>query len=629
MNNQTHHTPTETDLTPLPTGSIQASGWMRDQMIQDYETGFLGCLDTLTDQAAWTHFTQWVSGFSQSTNEPDPKDWWGGETEPVWMDGLVRMAFITQHPPAMKRAHAYIDYLLQSQAPDGYIGVYTPETRLQHNCCNGELWTQSRALRAMLAYYEATERQDILDAVIRCVDNTMAVYNADHSYFGVKGGKDGTSHGLMYVDVLEQLHTLTADERYVDFAEFLYRDFSNHFTFANHGDSRLQCLLDAEQPLVGHTPHVAEHLRVPLWLYTATGKLEYRQAYENGFLKIMRYVVPSGAIHSGESEQIEGLAPTPDMPYEYCGITEWTNTLLSLTQKTGDATYAEIAETVVINAGQGARLADGSAINYFSRDNRLEATPDACKGRLKFSPTHEDVAVCCNPNAGKLMPYYVSNMWMRSHTTLTQLNCGPCHIQTDIAGANVRIQVDTRYPFELQQQVTIQLDQDTEFQLRLRVPDWANDICIDTGEAEQSRDGNFIRLKKRWRSGDNIRITYPASVKTIHAVNGEQGLRFGPLLYAMPMPDTRHILRQYDHAGFCDLSVTPDDNTAWHCQIPKNPDFAPGNRKTTAKIPWAESPISLRGQLQFPDNQKREVELLPMGATVLRRMTWPVANSPT
>ena len=33
-------------------------------------------------------------------------------------------------------------------------------------------------------------------------------------------------------------------------------------------------------------------------------------------------------------------------------------------------------------------------------------------GRFKLSPTHDDVACCCNPNATRLLPHYVSSMWM-------------------------------------------------------------------------------------------------------------------------------------------------------------------------------------------------------------------------
>ena len=72
-----------------------------------------------------------------------------------------------------------------------------------------------------------------------------------------------------------------------------------------------------------------------------------------------------------------------------------------------------MGEKLVLNAAQGARLPDGTCVTYFSRDNRYRATSQGSGGRFKFSPTHEEIAVCCNPNASKLMPYYVDGMWMK------------------------------------------------------------------------------------------------------------------------------------------------------------------------------------------------------------------------
>ena len=55
-------------------------------------------------------------------------------------------------------------------------------------------------------------------------------------------------------------------------------------------------------------------------------------------------------------------------------------------------------------------------------------------GRFKFSPTHEDIAVCCNPNASKLMPYFVGGMWMKKKyndtEALATIFYGPASIKT-------------------------------------------------------------------------------------------------------------------------------------------------------------------------------------------------------
>ena len=86
----------------LPLGAITPEGWIRAQMLQDYEQGFLGCLDRLTEEAAWGHFShRQVGSGGQNADDSHHAEWWGGESEAVWMDGLVRLAFLTE----IGRAH--------------------------------------------------------------------------------------------------------------------------------------------------------------------------------------------------------------------------------------------------------------------------------------------------------------------------------------------------------------------------------------------------------------------------------------------------------------------------------------------------------------------------------------------
>ena len=349
----------------------------------------------------------------------------------------------------MAKMHAYIEHLLDQQEEDGYIGIYLPEVRYNHITENAELWSQSRIFRVMLAYYEFTGDQRVLSAVKKAVDLTMHHYGPGKSYFSVNNPLGGVSHGLMFTDILEWLYRLTGDRRYIAFGKFLYQDYSN-FDIDRLNDARLDYLLDTGREIVGHTPHIAEQLRVPVWLFYATGDQKYRQAYESGYAKLEKYMVPSGAVHSGKKEDVEGILPTPDMPYEYCGITELFDTQKFLLGETGNTRYADMGEKLVMNAGQGARLSDGKCVTYFSRDNRYKATSEGSGGRFKFSPTHEDIAVCCNPNASKLMPYYVDGMWMKrsgDSPALVTMFYGPASLKTEINGTKAGIRQDTHFPF--------------------------------------------------------------------------------------------------------------------------------------------------------------------------------------
>src|SRR6185312_2236970 len=136
-------------------------------------------------------------------------------------------------------------------------------------------------------------------------------------------------------------------------------------------------------------------LRVPLWLATATGRSDLQQATENAFLKIARYSEVSGSDVSEEG--IINLPPNPSLTeYEYCATKELQFTFESALQKTGRANYGDRVELIWLNAAQGARLPDGSAISYLASDNRPRCDETSIDGkgmekRNKYSPTHMDV----------------------------------------------------------------------------------------------------------------------------------------------------------------------------------------------------------------------------------------------
>jgi DUF1680 family protein len=620
----------------LPPGEIRPEGWIKAQLMRDLETGFTGHLDSLTHWASDDIFGEGkITGLRRGEDggpEHIPKSWWPGETIPVWLDGYVRAAFLTGHPGAIAKMHAFIQHILDYQEENGYIGIYLPEVRYNHTTENAELWAQSRIFRVMLAYYEFSGDRRVLAAVRKAVDLTMDHYGPGRSYFSVENGLGGVSHGLMFTDILEWLYRLTGDGRYIIFGEFLYQDYTN-FEVDRLNDARIDYLLDPEREIVGHTPHIAEHLRVPAWLFHATGTQKYRRAYETGYAKLEKYMVPSGAVHSGHREDVEGSPPTPEMPYEYCGITELLNTQKFLLEKTGETRYANMAEKLVLNAAQGARLPDGTCVTYFSRDNRYKATPEGSGGRFKFSPTHEDVAVCCNPNASKLMPYFVDGMWMKKtgkSQGLVNMFYGPVSLETTINGSSVSIRQETHFPFSDNILFRVEPEKQIPFEIWLRIPDWCDKMSIKIEEAEISERDGFKIIHRSWSPGDSFRVTFAAGIRTIEAVNGEIAFQRGPLLYSLPIPHELKRIKSYPVIGFADYEFTPAGDDLWNlrlnkAQLQNGTSFIHEYTGTSDSFyPWDGTPSLLKGHLYDPQGKSREVKLVPMGTTILRRLTFPV-----
>jgi hypothetical protein len=646
--------PAQPRFRSLRLGEVRPTGWIQAQMTRDLEQGFAGHLDQLTTHAANDLFRHRIG------SSGDEIQWWDSETRGNWMIGLTQMAYLARHPATMELVDRLLASLKSTQDDDGYLGIYVPGARYNHPPGeNGELWSQSRALLALLSYFELTGDASYLAAAERSARLTSAQYGPHRRYFDFDPARGnlyltGLTHGLMYAEAMEWLYDLTGEPSYRDFGVWLYRDYCSVPGYFRNDDLKLDNLLNSSLPLRGHAAHPAEHLRVLVWASVMTGEEEMAQGVAGAYRKLVRYTVPSGGLIG--DEDIHGL-PLPDVGYEYCTMFELMNSLMSTACKLGGAGYADWAENIALNAAQGARLADGTAICYVSTENRAHALAEDLDtysaglyefspplatlweskavrhwqhaGRHKFSPTHEDVAVCCNPNAVRLMPFYVSRMWLRGNpgetgsASLAACLYGPCVLETVVAGVPVTIEERTDYPFTEEIKFNLQPAQEVEFDLLLRLPSWATGYRLEASGAAVQEDAGYLCLRKRWKGGDEVMISFDAKIDLVRNANGEYTVRRGPLQYALPIPHRLRPIKDYPVAAFHDYAVVPQEvrqayqipildeaQADWGCEFVRFGE--------SGANPWAEPAVTIR-----LDGQT----LVPLGCTVLRRSTLPLETS--
>ena len=99
--------------------------------------------------------------------------WWDGESTGNWLDGFIRMAFLSGNKQAIKEADEMVKTILGYQEEDGYLGTYPKRVRYQSpNPFNGgELWNQACLFRGLIGYYELTGKQQVLEKLQKELDN--------------------------------------------------------------------------------------------------------------------------------------------------------------------------------------------------------------------------------------------------------------------------------------------------------------------------------------------------------------------------------------------------------------------------------------------------------------------------
>jgi hypothetical protein len=431
------------------------------------------------------------------------------------------------------------------------------------------------------------------------------------------------THGLCYADVLEWLYVITQVDAYRDFGHWLYADFSSMPRPFPNDDLARPNLLENKPEFAGHAVHTAEHLRSLLWA-SLNDYDELARARQRALTQIGRYTLPSGALLGDEAIHDR---PVPDVGYEYCTMTELLFSLGSALQKFGDNSFGDWIENLVFNAGQGARFPDGTGLAYLSTDTRLAAvasrgdhySPEQPGRRFKYSPTHEDVACCCNPNAVRFMPHYVSGLWMKLRGTLgvAAANYGPCVLKTDLAGTSTIIEETTDYPFSNSITFTLKPQRLLAFAVWLRRPRWATAVEVSASGAAISEIDGWIVVEKTWSMNDTLTVTFAAKIEWVPYANGEYSVRYGPLQYVQLIEPERHILKDYAVAGFHDYDLVPKDpieaedvrvvdRKGWQIEI---------NADADRLHPWDAAPLRL---------VHGSTTLVPMGCTVLRRAAFPL-----
>lgn len=621
----------------IATGKTEPRGWLSEMLRRDL-SGITGNLDKLNEDAASDVFG---AGKLRHSENGYWSTWWAGETRGNWLEGFVRAAFLLGDEKFISRAKAEVDVILDNQDKDGYIGIYEKDCRYLITDRFGEFWTQSRVLRVLLAYYEFTKDKRTLNALYRAADSIVtSLDNADgsrKSLFEIPDTDGSKGHSLMIIELLYELYKLSKYKRYRDFAEYLYADFNAHASKFPGDDMRFCNLLDESVPLISHGPHVAEQSKLLVMLYSMTGKKEYLEAYKAAMRKIALNLSLSGSLKSDEmvgvydqyakgeidlsTKPMGGCVPLASAGYEYCSTVEYMLSCEYGQEILGDKTFADSAEWTAYNAALAAKSADCKTIQYISADNMYDGTKEA-GARYDYSPTHDDAACCCAPNAARCFPLFMRGLYGESGKGLVISMYAPSYFKSEKLG--VTIETTTNYPFE--NDISYLID-GGKCELRFRIPKWAEDveILVDGKITDFATRRGYAIINKTW-ANTSLTIRFMSTPKLLRSVNGERAIAFGALLYAYDIPSQWSATRAYALNDFSDYDVNILPHVSYdYTLLLKN-----GRLKRYEKTNYetADYPLEngYRLLVSALDNHSapRLLELKPIGCTTLRRTTFPV-----
>lgn len=606
-------------LHTLPFGSVKPLGWLQAQMRYDLD-GMVGHLPRL----APVLFTDSIYGSARihprsaapdlgnlksgDAEGDDQYKWWNSETQSNTWDGIIRHVLLVGTPEEHQRIDAYVQQMLRTQDTDGYLGIYSPELRYRFQSENGELWAKTTLFRGLMAYWEATGDQRVFAAIQKAVEETMNGYPIHRSqpFFAGSGFTGGVSHGLNFTDVLEMLYQRTGDLRYRTYAVFLYTNFSqNH---ASEADAQKEILLTPGTRLMAHGVHTYEHLRPLALAALASGDTSIQEALQIYLERLEEVVTVTGGPIG--DEWIAGRKADAGIGYEFCSLHELCTSYAHMQLWTADARFGDLAENIFFNAAQGARDPYHSAIAYLKTDNSFEMTgtcngepePGRIQTRYKYSPVHQDVAVCCAPNAGRITPYFLQMSWLQQKDTLVHALLAPSELKIGEGKDTLRIRCETDYPYGLSLRYAITQPSGRQRTIKIRRPSWAH--AVQCSESFREENG-FLVISRIFGSDETFTLSFSAEPEAVVQGESQHYFRRGPLVYALDIPATPAPGERVYDAGFQDWFYPRTDF------LPLK--YVPGN-----DVSFREGKLWVN-LVQPATGEQAPYGLIPIGKTALRQ----------
>lgn len=503
----------------------------------------------------------------------------GMQNPPIYWDSDVAKWIeaasysLATHPETglARKVDEVVELIAASQQDDGYLNVHftvvDPEGRWTNLRDLHELYCAGHLIEAAVAHFEATDKRTLLDPMIRYAD-----YIA--STFGPEPGKRRGYPGHEEIELaLVRLWKTTGERRFLDLASYFIDERGQrpqYFDIESDERNEDEKNVDEWPHTIGQRHDVKQaHLPVreqttaeghsvrAMYLYdgmagvaAGTGDeglmAACRTLWDNVTNRRMYITGGVGSTSEGERFTIDHDLPSDTAYAETCasiGLANWATRML---QAEGDSRYADELERVLYNGFLSGVSLAGDTFFYA---NPLEVDPKAPYFRTgeRIKPFRQgwfDTA-CCPPNVIRTLAALGRYLYSENSEGVAVHLYVSGEVTAHVGDTVVTIKQETRYPWDGDVAITVELDSTAEFDLRLRIPGWCNDaeLEINGSPVEHQTERGYALLHRVWQAGDTValRLAMPVeriySDRRVRSSTGKVALRRGPIIYCLEEVD--------------------------------------------------------------------------------------------
>jgi DUF1680 family protein len=640
---------TPSALVSLPTGAVQARGWIRGQL-KLMTQGLTGRLSEISPWLAPDN--GWLDGGTDGRSfkvSPwlGPNNGWrigpgtAWEEQPYWYRGFYELAALTADRRLSAEAMMWMENLLSMTDEDGYWGPKILKAFPLKRGPVPDIWPHMLMLDALTSHHDRTGDSRVIPLMLNFFRWVAAL--DDSQFLAVPWSElmaagDAWQPALQVTrsgDMLPHLYWLynrTGEPFLLDLAT---RFFSRQ---PKQGD---------EKYLDGHIVNFTQRYRYvgnyALQTGDPAGLAESEHWYK---LHMDEWGQMPGGIFAADEMIREGKTD-PRQGFETCGVGEFCKSFQILAEQSGQTCYADRSEDLLFNTFPATHSPDLKALHYLTACNQVLLDAGSRHDfanqyrQLEYSPFA--VYRCCQHNAGMTWPLYVRHLWMAADGDgLAAWMYGPCTVDARVrGGVKVHIEEETGYPFETTVRLTLRPEKPVVFPLYLRVPAWSRGLGLNVCGTDYTAAGPVICVEREWGPGDTLSISFEAQISCRRWAKQKNAVSvdYGPLSYSL------RIVEQWSTSGsreWPEYTVAPKSD--WNYAL-STESITVHKQTAPTDEPWRTdtAPIELRAKgRRLPEWKLRdfmvdplppspavstepeeELTLIPMGCARLRISCFP------
>ena len=485
-----------------------------------------------------------------------------------WLEGAAYSLMSRPDPKLEAKADELVKTIIAAQQPDGYLNTYytitAPEKRFTNLRDDHELYCLGHLIEAAVAYYRATGKTALLDAMVKYVDLVDGVFGPEpeklHGYPG---------HPELEL-ALVKLYGVTGNERHLRLAGYFVdargtaplffeeeekNNGNGKYYFADGPLGYAYCQADRS---VREQQEAEGHAVRAMYLYSAmadlarlTGDAGLRNACERLWASVTeKRMYITGAIGSspyGEAFTFDYDLPNDTVYGETCaaiGLVFWARRMLLLEP---EGKYADVMERALYNCVLSGMQLDGRSFFYV---NPLEVLPEACvkdhgKQHVRFRRQPWFGCACCPPNLVRLLMSLEEYLYSAAGDTVYVHLYVSGEAEFRLPGGTIRLHCRTDYPWDGRIRFRIQAEAPVSAVLALRLPEWSPQYRLRiNGEAAEPRaERGYLPVERLWQDGDALELDlelkpalYAASPNVAEDA-GKAAMVCGPLVYCAEEAD--------------------------------------------------------------------------------------------